>query len=42
MTNLDQLKKDGIIDLISQLGTLTDEELEAIVLANETSNIGVA
>ena len=42
MTNLEQLRHEGILDMISQLGTLTDEELEALVLANETGNIGVA
>ena len=42
MTNLDQLKKDGIIDLISQLGKLTDEELEILVQANETGIVGIA
>ena len=42
MDNLEQLKKDGIIDLISQLGTLTDEELEILVKANETGIVGVA
>ena len=42
MTNLDQLKKDGNIDLISQLGKLTDEELEILVQANETGIVGIA
>ena len=42
MDSLEQLKKDGIIDLISQLGKLTDEELEVLVQANETGIVGIA
>ena len=42
MTNLEQLKKDGILNLISELGKLTDEELEILVQANETGIVGIA
>ena len=42
MTNLEQLKKDGILNLISELGKLTDEELEVLVQANETGIVGIA
>ena len=42
MDYLEQLKEEGILDLISQLGELTDEELEALVQANSSGNIGVA
>ena len=42
MEKLEQLKKEGILDLISELGKLTDEELEAMVKANETGVIGIA
>ena len=31
MTNLEQLKHEGILDMISQLGELTDDELEELV-----------
>ena len=39
---LEQLKQEGILDLISQLGELTDEELEALVEANKSGQMGVA
>ena len=42
MEKLEQLKKEGILDLISELGKLTDEELELLVQANLSGNIGVA
>ncbi len=43
MTNkLEQLKEEGILDLISELGQLTDEELEILVQANQTGQVGVA
>ena len=42
MDNLEQLKKDGILDLISELGKLTDEELEIMVQANKTGIVGIA
>jgi len=42
MEKLEELVKDGIIELISELGKLTDEELEAMVKANETGVIGIA
>ncbi len=38
---LEQLKQEGILDLISELGKLTDEELELLVQASQ-SQIGVA
>ena len=41
MEKLEQLKKEGILDLISELGKLTDEELELLVQASQ-SQIGVA
>ena len=42
MTNLEQLKEEGILDLISELGKLTDEELEMLVQANESGIVGYA
>ena len=39
---LNEFKRNGIMDLIFELGKLTDEELEALVQASETGNIGVA
>ena len=42
MNKLEQLKEQGILDLISELGKLTDEELEALVQANETGIVGIA
>jgi len=39
MTNLEQLKHEGILDLISQLGTLTDDELEELV---QSTIVGIA
>jgi hypothetical protein len=42
MTELEQLKEEGILDLISELGKLTDEELEILVQANETGIVGIA
>ena len=42
MEKLEQLKKEGILDLISELGKLTDEELEILVQANETGIVGIA
>ncbi len=41
MDYLEQLKDEGILDLISELGKLTDEELELLVQATQ-SQIGVA
>ena len=40
--NLEKLKEEGILDLISELGKLTDEELEILVQANETGIVGIA
>tara|TARA_B100000131_G_scaffold143346_1_gene139431 strand:- start:295 stop:456 length:162 start_codon:yes stop_codon:yes gene_type:complete len=40
--NLEQLKEEGILDLISELGKLTDEELEMLVQANKTGIVGYA
>ena len=42
MEKLEQLKKEGILDLIFELGKLTDEELEALVQANKTGSIGIS
>ena len=42
MNKLEQLKEQGILDLISELGKLTDEELEALVQANEIGLMGIA
>ena len=42
MTELEHLKNEGILDLISELGKLTDEELEILVQANETGIVGIA
>tara|TARA_B100000287_G_scaffold363820_1_gene357730 strand:+ start:181 stop:309 length:129 start_codon:yes stop_codon:yes gene_type:complete len=42
MDYLEQLKEEGILDLIAQLGELTDEELEALVQANKSGQMGVA
>ena len=42
MNKLEQLKKEGILDLISEIGKLTDEELEALVKSKETGVIGIA
>ena len=39
MTNLEQLKHEGILDMISQLGTLTDDELEELV---QSTIVGIA
>jgi len=39
---LDEFKRNGIMNLISELGKLTDEELEILVQANETGMVGVA
>ena len=39
MTSLEQLKHEGILDLISQLGELTDDELEELV---QSTAVGVA
>ena len=39
---LEHLKSEGILDLISELGKLTDEELEILVQANETGIVGIA
>ena len=41
MDYLEQLKDEGILDLISELGKLTDEELELLVQSSQ-SQIGVA
>ena len=42
MTELEQLKEEGILDLISELGKLTDEELELLVQANKSGMMGIA
>tara|TARA_Y100000004_G_scaffold156825_1_gene182144 strand:+ start:381 stop:509 length:129 start_codon:yes stop_codon:yes gene_type:complete len=42
MTKLEQLKEEGVLDLISELGKLTDEELEMLVQANESGIVGYA
>ena len=39
MEKLEQLKHEGILDLISQLGTLTDDELDALV---KSTVVGIA
>ncbi len=39
---LEQLKEEGMLDLISELGNLTDEELELLVQANKTGIVGIA
>ena len=39
MTNLEQLKHEGILDMISQLSTLTDDELEELI---QSTTVGVA
>ena len=39
MDSLEQLKHEGILDMISQLGTLTDEELEALI---HSTVVGIA
>tara|TARA_B100002019_G_C20921158_1_gene427620 strand:- start:266 stop:400 length:135 start_codon:yes stop_codon:yes gene_type:complete len=39
---LEEFKQIGIFDLISELGKLTDEELEALVLAHKSGNVGIA
>ena len=36
---IEQLKHEGILDMISQLGTLTDDELEALV---QSTVVGIA
>ena len=42
MNNLEQLKDSGILDLISELGKLTDEELELLVNASSGGIVGIA
>ncbi len=42
MDALEKLKKEGILDLISELGKLTDEELELLVKMNEGGIVGIA
>ena len=39
---LEQLKEEGMLDLISELGNFTDEELEMLVQANKTGIVGYA
>jgi|TARA_B100000073_G_scaffold319829_1_gene299056 hypothetical protein len=39
MDNLEQLKHEGILDMISQLVTLTDEELESLI---QSTVVGIA
>ena len=39
MDSLEQLRHEGILDMISQLGTLTDEELESLI---QSTVVGVA
>ena len=39
MTNLEQLKHEGILNLISELGTLTDDELDQLI---NSTIIGIA
>ena len=42
MTELERLKDEGVLDLIFELGQLTDEELEALTWTIETGMMGVA
>tara|TARA_Y100000004_G_scaffold176973_1_gene218046 strand:- start:401 stop:577 length:177 start_codon:yes stop_codon:yes gene_type:complete len=39
---LEEFKQIGIFDLISEIGKLTDEELEALVFAHKSGNVGIA
>ena len=39
MDNLEQLRHEGILDMISQLGKLTDDELEELI---QSTVVGVA
>ena len=39
MDNLEQLRHEGILDMISQLATLTDDELEELI---QSTVVGVA
>tara|TARA_R100001443_G_scaffold82432_1_gene89386 strand:+ start:742 stop:861 length:120 start_codon:yes stop_codon:yes gene_type:complete len=39
MTNLEQLRHEGILDMISQLSTLTDDEVEELV---QSTVVGIA
>jgi len=39
MDNLEQLKHESIMDMISQLVTLTDEELESLI---HSTVVGIA
>ena len=39
MDNLEQLRHEGILDMISQLGTLTDDEVEELV---QSTVVGIA
>ena len=39
MDSLEQLRHEGILDMISQLGTLTDEELESLI---HSTVVGIA
>ena len=39
MDNLEQLRHEGILDMISQLSTLTDKELEELV---QSTVVGIA
>ena len=39
MEKLEQLKHEGVLDMISQLGTLTDDELEALI---QSTVVGIA
>ncbi len=39
MDSLEQLRHEGILDMISQLGTLTDDELESLI---QSTVVGIA
>ena len=39
MDNLEQLRHEGILDMISQLSTLTDDEVEELV---QSTVVGIA
>ena len=39
MDSLEELRHEGILDMISQLGTLTDEELESLI---QSTVVGIA
>ena len=39
MDNLEQLRHEGILGMISELGTLTDDELESLI---QSTVVGIA